>query len=176
MKIIVRILAVIAGLIGLVLVVALFVKNDYDVHREIVINKPKSEVFDYAKHLENQKHYNTWLMADPNVKIESKGTDGTVGFIYSWNGNDQVGQGEQQIKNIVEGERLETEIHFIEPLEALAQEYLLTEVAGANQTKVTWGMKGESKYPMNIMNLFNESMLGKDMVKSLENLKGALEK
>ncbi|MCE7040242.1 SRPBCC family protein [Dyadobacter sp. CY312] len=176
MKIIVRILAVIASLIGLALVAALFVKNDYDVHREIVINKPKSEVFDYAKYLENQKNYNTWLMADPNAKIESKGTDGTVGFIYSWDGNDQVGKGEQQIKNIVEGERLETEIHFIEPFEALAQQYLLTEAAGANQTKVTWGMKGESKYPMNFMNLFNEGMLGKEMTKSLENLKAVLEK
>jgi hypothetical protein len=156
MKIIVRILAGIAVLIGLTLLVALFVKNDYDVHREVVINKSKAHVFRYIKHLENQKDYNVWLMADPNAKTE--------------------GMGEQQIKTILEGERFETEIHFIRPFQGIAQTYLLTEGVGAEQTKVTWGMKGESNYPMNITNLFTGQMLGKDMVKSLENLKSVLEK
>jgi uncharacterized protein YpbB len=176
MKIIVRILAGIAVLIGLTLLVALFVKNNYDVHREVVINKSKAHVFRYIKHLENQKDYNVWLMADPNAKTEGMGVDGSEGFVYSWNGNDQIGQGEQQIKTILEGERFETEIHFIRPFQGIAQTYLLTEGVGAEQTKVTWGMKGESNYPMNITNLFTGQMLGKDMVKSLENLKSVLEK
>lgn len=37
-------------------------------------------------------------MLDPNMEKEFKGTDGTVGFIYGWNGNKEGGEGEQEIK------------------------------------------------------------------------------
>ncbi len=36
-------------------------------------------------------------------------------------------------------------------------------------------MKGKSKYPMNLMNLFIDKMLGKDLTTSLSNLKNILE-
>ena len=42
-------------------------------------------------------------MVDPNMKKEFKGTDGTTGFIYGWNGNKKAGEGEQEIKNMVAG-------------------------------------------------------------------------
>lgn len=45
-----------------------------------------------------------------------------------------------------------------------------------NQTKVSWGMKSEVKYPVNILILLIEKMLRKDMKTSLGNLKTILEK
>ncbi len=51
MKNLKKIFAVIAIIIAIPLVVALFVKKDYVVEREIIINKPKAEVFEYIKFL-----------------------------------------------------------------------------------------------------------------------------
>jgi len=84
MKIIKRILIGIGCLIALLLIVALFIKNDYSVEREITINKPRQEVFDYVKLLKNQDHYSKWVMTDPGMKKDFTGTDGTVGFVYAW--------------------------------------------------------------------------------------------
>jgi hypothetical protein len=113
---------------------------------------------------------------DPNMKKEYRGTDGTVGFVYGWNGNKQAGEGEQEIKSIQEGERLDLEIRFKRPFEGVAKTPFITESISDNQTKVTWGMSGRSKYPMNFTNLFIDKMLGKDLDISLRNLKAILEK
>ena len=69
MKIIKKILFVIVGIVVLALVVALFVSKEYSVKREITINKPSQEVFDYVKFIKNQEHYNKWVMMDPNMNL-----------------------------------------------------------------------------------------------------------
>ena len=54
MRILKVILFGILGLVSLVLIIALFVKKEYAVEREITVNKPKVEVFEYVKFLKNQ--------------------------------------------------------------------------------------------------------------------------
>ena len=176
MKILKKILIVVVIIIAIPLIIALFVDKEYSVEREITINKPKQEVFNYVKHLKNQDHYSKWVMMDPNMKKEFKGTDGNVGFIYAWDGNSDAGKGEQEIKSITEGERVDVEVRFERPMEGVAYTPIVTEAVSPNQTKVKWGMKGKSNYPMNFMNLFMDGMLGKDLEKSLTTLKGILEK
>jgi len=175
MKILKKVLIVILAIVAIPFVVALFVTNDYAVKSEIVINKPSQEVFDYVKYLKNQDYYNKWVMADPNMKKQITGTDGTVGSVYAWDGNDDVGKGEQEIKSIENGQQITTELRFIRPMESTAQTTMQTIAEGA-QTKVTWEMKGRNKYPMNFMNLFIDKMLGKDQMTSLKMLKENLEK
>lgn len=158
------------------LIVALFVDKEYSIERQITINKPKTDVFNYLRHLKNQDYYSKWVMTDPNMKKTFKGTDGTVGFVYAWDGNKDAGKGEQEIKNIIEGERVDVEVRFIKPFEGLAIAPIVTEPVSENQTKVKWALKGKSRYPMNIMNLFIDNMLGKDLESSLTTLKSILEK
>jgi uncharacterized protein YndB with AHSA1/START domain len=177
MKILKRIALVIVSIAGLLLIIALFVKKDYTVEREIGINKPRQEVFDYVKHLKNQENYNKWVMKDPKARKEYKGTDGTVGFASSWDSDDsEVGKGEQEITNIKEGERIDLGLHFIKPFKNNAIAYMTTETTAANETKLKWGMSGSTPYPMNLMNLFIPNILGKDMETSLSRLKATLEK
>lgn len=176
MKILKKILTIAAILIAIPLVVAVFVKKEYSVERTITINKPKEEVFNYVRHLKNQDYYSKWVRMDPDMKKDFRGTDGTVGFVYAWDGNSDAGKGEQEIKSIKEGERVEVEVRFKKPFEGLAAAPMVTEAVSRNTTKVKWGMKGESTYPMNFMNLFIEGMLGKDLEKSLTTLKEILEK
>jgi uncharacterized protein YndB with AHSA1/START domain len=176
MKTVKKILIGIVILIAIPLIVALFVKKEYVIEREVTINKPKEQVFDYVKHLRNQDNYSKWVRMDPNMKKDFRGTDGTVGFVYAWDGNDDAGKGEQEIKNIKEGERVDVEIRFEKPMEGIATAPIITEAISPNQTKVKWGMAGKSNYPMNFMNLFMDGILGKDIEASLNSLKGILEK
>ncbi|OYU95200.1 MAG: polyketide cyclase [Bacteroidetes bacterium B1(2017)] len=176
MKILKIILIALAGIVALLLLVALFIKKEYDAQNEIIINAPRQKVYDYLKTLKNQDSFNKWVMADPNMKREYTGTDGTVGFVYSWNGNKKAGEGELELKTLVEGERIETEIRFVRPMKSIAYSITQLDSVSENQTKITWNSKGDMPYPMNIMMPMVQSMLAKDMGISLQNLKAILEK
>ncbi|MES2139918.1 MAG: SRPBCC family protein [Bacteroidota bacterium] len=179
MKILKKILIAVLIIVAIPLIVAIFTKKDYAVEREVVINKPKQEVFDYIKFLKNQDNFSVWATRDPNMKKEYKGTDGTVGFISSWDSQmKDVGKGEQEIMKINDGERLDFELRFKVPFEATDKAYMSTEAMAENQTKVKWGFDGKMNYPMNFMLLFMdmEKMLGKDLETGLSNLKKVLEK
>lgn len=179
MKILKRILFVILAIIGLALITALFVKKEMHAEREVVINKPKTEVYNYVKYLKNQNDYSKWGSMDPAMKKEFRGTDGTVGFVSAWESDkDDVGKGEQEITGIKDGERIDYELRFIEPMESKAAAYMTTESVSENQTKVKWGFNGKINYPFNIMRLFMdmEGMIGDDFAAGLTNLKTNLEK
>lgn len=177
MGILITILWVIGGILALFLLIALLVKKDFSLQKEIVIAKPKTVVFDYVKLIKNQERYSVWVMKDPNIKIVYTGTDGTVGFTSSWTSDDKnVGIGEQEIKKIRDGESMEVEIRFEKPFKAT--NYALTTVSATadGKTKVTTLFYGSSKFPMNIMNLFMDKLVGKDMQQNMLNLKNQLEK
>jgi hypothetical protein len=174
-----KILKIVALLVGVIIVIplvfAVFIDSRYAVEREIIINRPNTEVFEFVRHLKNQDHYSKWVRMDPEMKKDFKGEDGSVGCIYFWDG-DKAGKGEQKIIAIKENERIDAELHFIKPLEGIAHTKMTTEQVSGDQTRVTWGMEGENKYPMNFMNLFMSSMLGTDLDESLQTLKSVLEK
>jgi hypothetical protein len=166
----------VAGIIALLLLIALFMKKEHYVNREIIINAPRQKVFDYVKLLKNQDEFNKHAMAGPDRKREFRGTDGTVGYIYAWSGDKNAGVGEKEIKNIIEGKRIETEIRFVKPMRAIASIIMETESLSGNQTKVSWSNAGTLKYPINVMIPMMEKMLPKEMDTSLSTLKNILEK
>jgi hypothetical protein len=165
-----------AGIIALLLIIALFMKKEHYVNREIIINAPRQKVFDYLRLLKNQDEFNEHAMVAPDRQREFKGTDGTVGYIYSWKGNKSAGEGEKEIKNIIEGKRIETEIRFVKPMRVTASIIMETESLSDNQTKVNWTNAGTLKYPINIMIPMMEKNVAKGMDSSLLTLKDILEK
>lgn len=172
------ILYIILGIIAALLIAGLFIPKGMKATREIIINKPNAEVFNYIKQLKNQDNYSKWGSMDPNMKKEYRGTDATVGFVSAWEGNKKVGAGEQEITGIEEGRKLSTELRFIKPFKSVARSAMTTEALSDNSTKVSWGFEGQMNYPMNIMKLFMnmEKSIGNDFSTGLSNLKSLLEK
>jgi hypothetical protein len=167
MKTLKKILIVIAVLLAIPLITALFVKKTYTVEREIMIEM-----------LRNQDNFSKWASMDPNMKQEYIGIDGKIGFISSWESDQKdVGRGEQSIINIKEGERIDYALHFIKPMEGRANAFMTTEAVTDNQTKVKWGFTGTMNYPMNIVLLFMnmDRMIGGDLETGLINLKRVME-
>lgn len=176
---IIKILVVLVAFISVAAVVALFTKNKYTLARDIVINKPKQEVFDYVKLNKNQKSYSKWLSLDPNTKIEFRGAeDGTPGSILAFASKDKkAGTGEWEIKKITEGERVDFELRFLEPFVFTANGHFSIEAIVPSQTKVNWVYNSGMDWPMNFMLLFldMDKIIGKDIQTSLVTLKSKLE-
>lgn len=179
MKIVKNILLVIVAIIAIVLIAAAFMKKEFNIVREVTINKPKQEVFSYIRVLKNQVNYSKWVMMDPNAKMEYRGIDGAVGSISAWDSeNKNVGKGEQEIMKITDNERLDLEVRFKKPFESKADAYMTTEDAGASQTKVKWGFHSKMPWPMNLFGAMMDmdKAVGGDLQTGLDNLKRVMEK
>ncbi|MES1215781.1 MAG: SRPBCC family protein [Bacteroidota bacterium] len=172
------ILVIILVILALVLIRAYFLTDELVIEKDILINKTAAEVFNYIKFVKNSENYSKWVMMDPNMKKEYKGTDGTVGFVYSWDStNKNVGKGEQEITKITNN-RVDWEIRFIKPFENTSTSYMTTDSVSPTQTKVAWVFQGPRTYFMKLIHfLLNlKKMLGNDLNTGLTNLKSVLEK
>ena len=178
MKILKTILVLLAILIAIPLIAAIFLPKTYVAERSVTIEKPTAEVFDYVKMLKNQNNFSKWANVDTAMKKTFKGDDGKVGFVSAWDSqNEEVGAGEQEIKKMEEGKRIDYELRFLRPFESTETAYIATDSLGKNKTKVTWAFNGHMNYPKNIMLPFLklDSKIGDDLSAGLGNLKGILE-
>lgn len=171
MKFLKYVLFIVLGLVGLVLILGLILPKAFHAGGEILINKPKQEVFDYVKYIKNQHKFDNWSRQDPAITRTYEGTDGTVGFVYTWKSK-KVGDGKQVITNIDPGNRVDMDLYFTGSDYANKSYMQLTD-AGNNQTKVLWAIDGEMPYPWNVMGLFFD--MNKDFQAGLQNLKEILE-
>lgn len=169
---------IVIGIVLLIVILALIAPKSYEVSRNIIINKPLSEVFTYLKSLKNQDNWSPWAERDPNMKKTFTGTDGEVGCISAWESDHkQVGSGEQEIISITDNKEIAAQLRFLKPFKSTSDAYTrVTEVEGG--TKVTWGFSGKNKFPVNIMMLFMnmEKAVGGDFEQGLAKLKSVLEK
>ena len=170
-------LYILLGIVLLVIFLAAIAPKSYNVFRSVEIAKSREQVFEYLRYLEKQREWSPWEKKDPDMEHKLTGTDGQVGAVSYWNGNKQVGEGEQEITNIEEGKRIEGELRFFKPWKSTSDCYLDVEDAGSGSTKVTWGFSGKNKFPMSIFMLFMnmDKAVGKDFEEGLANLKSKLE-
>lgn len=175
MNVLLIILGLLVGAIALLLVIAGFAEKDYAISREILIRKDRDNVFEYIRYLKNQDHYSKWVMVDPDMAKDYRGTDGLPGFVYAWDGNKQAGKGEQEIKAVQENERIDIELRFERPFKGIAHANMVTIPLPGDNTQVKWTMNGRNPYPMNLMHRLIKGVLIRDMDTSLANLKNLLE-
>ncbi len=170
-------LYILAGILVLFWFLSMIAPKKYHVSRSIAVNKPLPEVFDFIKYIKNQDHWSPWDKKDPAMKKTYTGTDGIVGFVSHWKGNKQVGEGEQEITNIVENEKMESQLRFLKPWKSESDAYIKVEKVDENSTRLTWGFSGVNKSPANIFMLFfnMDKTVGKDFEEGLIALKKQLE-
>lgn len=151
--------------------------TEMKIEKSVEIRKNDSEVFDYLKLTKNQDNFSVWNMADPSMKKEFRGTDGTVGFVYKWDStNKNVGAGEQETKAIVKGKSIEFEVRFFRPMQNTGKATFLLNKKAENLTGVSWIFDSPSKFPYSLLAPLFKKMMGRDLEKGLVNLKNILEK
>ncbi|MEZ4802505.1 MAG: SRPBCC family protein [Gelidibacter sp.] len=168
---------ILAAIIVLIVVLALIAPKKYHVNRSIVIQKPLPEVYDYLKFIKNQDYWSPWKKKDPNMKQTTVGVDGEIGFINKWEGNKEVGSGEQELTRLVENDIVESQLRFFKPWKSESDAYIKVNRIDENNTEVVWGFSGVNKIPANIFMLFfdMDKAVGKDFDQGLTSLKEILE-
>lgn len=127
---------ILVGILALVVILGLIAPKKYNVFRTVEIKKTKTEVFEYLKYLDKQQEWSPWAKKDPNMERKLTGVDGEVGAVNYWLGNKEVGEGEQEITKIVEGERIEGQLRFLKPWKSTSDCYFKTETISDNVTQV----------------------------------------
>jgi hypothetical protein len=147
------------------------------IEKSIEIGKSSNLVFEYLKITVNQDNFSVWNMADPGMKKKYLGTDGSIGFVYSWDStNKNVGAGEQEITGINDGQSIDYVIRFFRPMENTAKSGFKITGKSENLSTVVWYFDSPSKFPMSLFSPIFKIILGKDIEKGLKNLKQLLEK
>lgn len=149
----------------------------FHISRSVVIGRPKDQVFEFVKYVKNQDLWSPWNKKDPDMKKTYTGVDGEVGFINAWDGNKDVGAGEQEIIGYAEGELMQSKLRFFRPWKSESDAYLRVEAIDGEFAKVTWGFSGKNKFPFSIFMLFMDmdKAVGKDFEEGLNSMKSYLE-
>jgi len=173
LKIIGAILLTIIVIMGILGAIA---PKSFQVERSIEIEAPADKIFKYLNLWEYYEKWSPWQELDPDMKIEITGTDGAEGSVYSWEGTEKVGKGKMTKTKVEANQLVEYNLHFMTPFESHNEGYMSMQPSG-NGYKVSWGMKGKSPFPFNIMGLFYnmDKLIGKDFEKGLNKLKSTVE-
>lgn len=168
---------VVIGFITFVAFLHAWSRKDYDLHRTIIINRPKPEVYACIRQLKKQALWMPWFLNNPDVVVKYKGEDGKLGAASYWKGSNRI-EGIQKITKVSEGKLLETQLLFLRPYKSLSLNYMAVKELEPNRTKMVWGVKGVHRFPASVFMLFYgmERAIGKDFDEGLQNLKKHLEK
>ena len=143
-------LYVVAAIVLLIVVLGIIAPNRYEVRRSIIVNHTLPETFQYLKSIKNQDNWSPWKKKDPNMTQTFEGTDGEIGFVTKWNGNKDVGEGEQVIISIIENESIDSELRFFKPWKSQSIGHFLVDDSGRNGPKDfqgEWIQFGSEKFP-----------------------------
>lgn len=172
MKIARIILYFVIGSIVVIYGVSFAVKADYTVERTMEINADYETVFPLISNLREMRKWSPWHKRDPELEESFEGTDGAPGSLHRWKGNDQVGEGEQEILSI-RPDRVDIEVRFIKPFTSENRTWLSIDTRFEDVVAVTWGFTGKIPRPFNLMLFFSdfEEAIGKDYEEGLTLLK-----
>jgi len=167
------VLIILGVILVLIIFLALIAPKNYHVFRSIKLDHAPEKVWPHLKFLKKQQEWSPWAKKDPNMDLIFTGVDGEIGAVSHWKGNKDVGEGEQEITKIAEGERIEQDLRFFKPYKSQSDCYMTLKEVEVNKSKVTWGFTGKNKFPMSIVMLFMsmDKMVGKDFEQGLQNLK-----
>jgi len=175
MKVLKTLLLSIAGLIAVLLLIAIFLPSDYRIERSIEISQPVPVVFDQVADFNHWLAWNPWTDTEPTARNTISGAPKTVGSSWAWEG-EELGKGSLTINEIIPNQAIRSTLRFIEPQQMVARDSWSFVPAGTG-TKVIWANEGKLSYPMErYVGLFMDSILGSDYEKGLAKLKRVAEK
>jgi effector-binding domain-containing protein len=176
MKLLRIIFYILLSLVALVVTLGLFARHDYHIERSTQIEAPRNIVLDHVRMFKNFSKWSPWNTLDRNMKTSIEGTDGEVGAVYKWVGNDDVGAGQEVIKS-VQPDRVDIEVTFLKPWKSVAPSFFKLETIDSMHTKVSWGFDMYIGFPWNAMAMLTDinAAVGKDYERGLGNLKKVCE-
>jgi Polyketide cyclase / dehydrase and lipid transport len=171
-----KILAVVALVIFILVIVIALQPGEFRIARSTKISAPPPVVFAQVNDFRKWQTWNPWGKIDPAMKVSYEGAPAGVGAVYSYSGNNEVGEGRMTIIESRPHELIRVKLEFLKPF-AATNTAEFTFKPEANETITTWSMFGEKNFMAKAIHLFisMEKMIGGQFEKGLADMKAAAE-
>jgi hypothetical protein len=171
-KVLLGIAVVVVALLGLVALQP----ASFSVSRSTTIGTAPAAVFAQVNDFHNWDTWSPWAKRDPAMKKTFAGAESGTGAIYTWAGNNEVGEGRMTITESKPAEAVRIQLEFIKPFRAEN----VTEFSFApdgSGTAVKWTMSGRNNFLGKFISLFMnmDKMVGGDFETGLKQLKAVVE-
>lgn len=171
-----KILIALLALVALLAVVVAMQPAEFRVARTAVIAAPAPAVFPLVNDFHKWQAWSPWEGLDPAMKRSYEGAPSGTGAVYTWSGNDKVGEGRMTITDSRPSELVRLRLEFFKPFKA-TDTGEFTFIPRGEQTAVTWSMSGQNNFMFKAVHLFMnmDKMLGDEFDKGLARMKSAAE-
>jgi len=170
-------------LIGVAIVVVVFIivvalqPSEFRIVRSATISAPASVIFARVNDFHNWEEWSPWAKLDPAMKTTFEGASSGVGAVYTWAGNDEVGEGRMTLTENRPDEFIRIKLEFLAPFAATnTTEFTFT--PDGDRTAVSWSMYGENNFMAKAFSLFMDmdKLIGADFEKGLTQMKAVAER
>jgi len=173
---IMKILIAIAVIVIVFVVVVALQPSEFRVARTATISAPPPAVFAQVNDFHNWEAWSPWAKLDPEMKQAYEGAPAGTGAIYTWAGNDQVGEGRMTLTESRPSDLIRIKLEFLKPFATTSIAEFTFKPEG-NQTVVTWSMAGKNNFMAKAFHLFMnmDKMIGGQFDKGLAQMKSVAE-
>jgi uncharacterized protein YndB with AHSA1/START domain len=173
---IIKILIAVAAVLVVLVVVIATRPTEFRVQRSATIAAPAPLVFAQVNDFHKWEAWSPYVKRDPAMKKTFEGAPAGVGAIYTWSGNNEVGEGRTTIIESRPGELIRIKLEFVRPFASTSTAEFTFKPEG-DRTAVTWALDGRNGLPAKAMGLVMnmDRMIGDDFEKGLAQIKAIAE-
>ncbi len=170
---------ILIGLVAIVAVLAVVVAlqpSEFSVSRTATVAAPAGDVFRHVNDLHKWDDWSPWAKVDPNAKVAFEGAPSGKGAVFTWSGNDQVGEGRMTIVESRPAQLVRIDVAFVRPFEGSAISEFAFKPEG-DGTAVIWTVSGHHNFLAKAMCLIlnGQKTMRAELKKGLEKLKSVAE-
>src|SRR5437016_6062720 len=172
----IKILIALAVIVVVFVVIVAMQPSEFSVVRSATISAPAPAVFAQVNDFHKWEAWNPWGKLDPTMKQAYEGAPAGTGAIYTWSGNNEVGEGRMTITESRPSDLIRIKLEFFKPFAATNTAEFTFKPEG-NQTAVTWSMTGNNNFIAKAVHLFMnmDKMVGGQFEKDLAQMGSVVE-
>jgi Polyketide cyclase / dehydrase and lipid transport len=172
----VPILIILAAVIVILAIIIATRSADFRITRTTTMSAPPAVVFVQVDDFHKWEVWSPWAKLDPACKYSYEGAAAGTGAIFSWSGNNKVGEGRMTLLESRPSELIRIQLEFLKPFKATSTAEFSFQPEG-NQTVVVWSVYGKNNFMAKAMGLIMncDKMVGGDFERGLANLKSIAE-
>jgi hypothetical protein len=172
----IKILIAIAVIAIVFVIVVAMQPSEFRVVRGATISATPPAVFAQVNDFHKWEAWNPWGKIDPAMKQSYEGAAAGSGAIYTWVGNNKVGEGHMTLTESRPSDLIRIKLEFFKPFAGTNIAEFTFKPAG-NQTAVTWSMTGKNNFMAKAIHLFMnmDKMIGGQFETGLAQMKSIVE-
>lgn len=151
--------------------------GEFHYEKNGLIHASAERIFPYLTNFKKGGEWSPYDRRDPNMKRNFKGTEGEVGSIMEFDGNNDAGAGYLEVLKVIPNQQVEIKLVMTRPI-AASNLITYTLTPDGDQTRFSWAMSGDGGFFGKLINVFIdcEKMVTTDFEAGIKNLKELIEK